>query len=37
MPITELDERIARGEIVDPSLLIARLAGAARGLLPPAG
>jgi len=33
--LDELDAAIARGEIVDPALLIARASAAARGLLPP--
>jgi len=37
MTLTELDDRIRAGEIVDPSLLIARATAAARGLLVPLG
>lgn len=37
MPIEELDVRIAAGEIVDPTLLIARAMAAAAGVLPPLG
>lgn len=33
MRVSELDERIAAGEIVDPTLLVARLMAGARGLL----
>jgi len=33
--LTELDAAIASGEIVDPSLIVARACAAARGLLPP--
>ncbi|MGG7507407.1 NUDIX hydrolase [Plantibacter sp. YIM 135249] len=34
MPVADLDERIRAGEIVDPTLLIARLMAGARGYLP---
>ncbi|WP_262985934.1 hypothetical protein [Microbacterium jejuense] len=37
MTIPELDAAIARGEIVDPSLIVARACAAAQGLLPPLG
>lgn len=37
MPLAELDARIADGDIVDPSLLVARTMAAARGWLPPIG
>ncbi|MGN8024996.1 NUDIX domain-containing protein [Microbacterium sp. 22242] len=37
MPLAELDRLIAEGEILDPSLLIARTMAAAKGLLPPLG
>ncbi|WP_295011572.1 NUDIX hydrolase [uncultured Microbacterium sp.] len=37
LPLTELDRLIAEGEILDPALLIARAAAAAKGLLPPLG
>ncbi|MDQ1075334.1 8-oxo-dGTP pyrophosphatase MutT (NUDIX family) [Microbacterium testaceum] len=35
LSIGDLDAAIARGDIVDPALLIARASAAARGLLPP--
>ncbi|WP_345751976.1 NUDIX hydrolase [Microbacterium rhizophilus] len=35
--LTELDGLIARGEIVDPALIVARAVGAASGVLPPLG
>lgn len=35
MTIAELDARVASGEIVDPTLIIARAAAAAQGVLPP--
>lgn len=35
IPLHELDHLIAEGEIVDPSLVIARAMSAARGMLPP--
>lgn len=35
MPLRELDDAIASGEIVDPSLIVARACAAVRGLLPP--
>lgn len=35
MTWSELDAGIASGEIVDPALLIARVTGAAKGVLPP--
>lgn len=35
MSVVELDELIAGGEIVDPTLLIARTMAAVRGVLPP--
>lgn len=35
MPVNEVDVLIASGEIVDPTLIIARAAAAARGVLPP--
>jgi 8-oxo-dGTP pyrophosphatase MutT (NUDIX family) len=35
MPVDELDALIAAGEVVDPTLLIARAAAAEQGLLPP--
>ncbi|WZH38507.1 MAG: NUDIX hydrolase [Microbacterium enclense] len=35
--LRELDAAIARGDIVDPSLIVARASAAARGLLPPLG
>lgn len=35
MRLDELDAAIASGEIVDPSLIVARASAAARGLLPP--
>lgn len=37
MPLAALDRLIAEGEILDPSLLIARTMAAAKGLLPPVG
>lgn len=37
MSVRDFDELISRGEIVDPCLLIARLAAAQKGLLPPVG
>lgn len=37
VPLAEFDEWVAAGEIVDPSLLIARLVAAQKGLLPPVG
>lgn len=37
MGVAELDALIAQGEIVDPSLIIARACAAASGLLPPLG
>jgi len=37
MPLTELDRLIAEGEILDPTLLVARAMAAAKGLLPPVG
>jgi len=35
MPLQELDFRIASGEIIDPSLIVARAAAAISGVLPP--
>lgn len=35
MAVRDLDAAIAAGEIVDPSLIVARASAAARGLLPP--
>ena len=35
MPVRELDARIASQEIVDPTLIVARSAAAAQGMLPP--
>jgi 8-oxo-dGTP pyrophosphatase MutT (NUDIX family) len=35
MGVQELDERISSGEIVDPSLIVARTAAAVSGALPP--
>ncbi|WP_333720452.1 NUDIX domain-containing protein [Clavibacter sp. CT19] len=35
MPVAELDALIAAGDVVDPTLLIARAAAAEQGLLPP--
>jgi len=35
MPVQELDLRIASGEIIDPSLIVARAAAAISGALPP--
>lgn len=35
LTLRELDDAIASGEIVDPSLIVARACAAARGLLPP--
>ncbi|WP_285042101.1 NUDIX domain-containing protein [Plantibacter sp. LMC-P-059a] len=37
MPLIELDQLITDGTIVDPPLIVARAAAAARGLLPPLG
>jgi 8-oxo-dGTP pyrophosphatase MutT (NUDIX family) len=37
MSLSDLDGLIARGEIVDPALMVARASGAASGLLPPLG
>ncbi|OZB85589.1 NUDIX hydrolase [Microbacterium sp. 13-71-7] len=37
MPLAELDRLIAEGEILDPTLLVARTMAAAKGLLPPVG
>jgi 8-oxo-dGTP pyrophosphatase MutT (NUDIX family) len=37
MPVRELDARIASGEIVDPTLIVARTAAAVHGALPPLG
>jgi len=37
MPIAELDDRIASGDIIDATLLIARGAAARAGVLPPIG
>ena len=37
VPIAELDRRIGTGEIVDPTLIVARAAAAVRGILPPLG
>lgn len=37
LTVAELDAAIARGEIVDPALIVARAAAAARGLLPALG
>ena len=37
MTISDLDALIARGEIVDPALLVARAMAAASGVLPPLG
>jgi 8-oxo-dGTP pyrophosphatase MutT (NUDIX family) len=37
MSLSDLDGLIARGEIVDPALMVARATGAASGLLPPLG
>lgn len=35
MPVAELDELIADGEIIDPTVVIARAMAAVRGVLPP--
>lgn len=37
MPVKDFDQLIARGEIIDPCLLIARMVAAQKGLLPPVG
>ena len=37
MSVSDLDTAIANGEIVDPALIVARAAAAARGYLPPLG
>ncbi len=37
MPLAELDDLIAEGEVLDPALLVARAMAAAKGLLPPIG
>jgi 8-oxo-dGTP pyrophosphatase MutT (NUDIX family) len=37
VPLRELDRLIADGEIIDPTLLIARTMAAVRGILPPLG
>jgi hypothetical protein len=34
MPVQELDGRIASGEIVDPTVIVARSAAAVQGILP---
>jgi len=37
LPVAELDRRIRAGEIVDPTLIVARATAAVRGILPPLG
>ena len=37
LAVTELDSAISRGQIVDPTLIVARAVAAASGLLPPLG
>jgi 8-oxo-dGTP pyrophosphatase MutT (NUDIX family) len=37
MPVAELDARIGRGEVVDPTLIVARAIAAAHGMLRPLG
>lgn len=36
MPVAEFDDKVRSGEIIDPTLLIARLIAGLKGYLPPA-